>query len=74
VAPTKSPGALLSGLIGQSLVYTESLAGGLFPEDDLEIRRYILLFDHLRAAALRPGQTLALLAEIAEELGKGGAG
>ena len=47
--------------------YTESLAGGLFLEDDLEIRRYILLFDHLRAAAMRPGQTLTLLAEIAEE-------
>ena len=60
--------------IDQSLVYTESLAGGLFLEDDLEIRRYILLFDHLRAAAMRPGQTLTLLAEIAEELGKGGAG
>lgn len=59
--------------VDQSLVYTESLAGGLFLEDDLEIRRYILLFDHLRAAAMRPGQTLTLLAEIAEELGKGGA-
>lgn len=57
----------------QSLAYTESLAGGLILEDDLEIRRYILLFDHLRAAAMRPAQTLTLLAEIAEELGKGGA-
>jgi transcriptional regulator with XRE-family HTH domain len=59
--------------IDQSLVYTESLAGGLFLEDDLEIRRYILLFDHLRAAAARPDETVALLAEIVEELGKGDA-
>jgi hypothetical protein len=60
--------------IDQSLVYTESLAGGVFLEDDLEIRRYILLFDQLRAAAARPDETVTLLVEIVEELGKGDAG
>jgi hypothetical protein len=50
------------------------IIGGLFLEDDLEIRRYILLFDHLRAAAARPDETVTLLAEIVEELGKGDAG
>ncbi len=48
----------------QSIVYTESAAGGLFLEEEAEIRRYILIFDHLRAAALRPEVTLTLLAEI----------
>jgi hypothetical protein len=51
----------------QSIVYTESAAGGLFLEQDEEIRRYILMFEHLRAAALRPQATAALLAAIAAE-------
>jgi transcriptional regulator with XRE-family HTH domain len=48
-----------------SIVYTESAAGGLFLEEEMEIRRYILIFDHLRAAALRPEATVSLLADIA---------
>jgi transcriptional regulator with XRE-family HTH domain len=51
----------------QSIVYTESAAGGLFLEEEVEIRRYMLMFEHLRAAALRPEATLMLLAEIAAE-------
>ncbi len=51
----------------QSIVYTESAAGGLFLEQDEEIRRYILMFEHLRAAALRPQATATLLAAIAAE-------
>lgn len=58
----------------QSLVYIDSMAGDLFLEDDAEIRRYILMFEHLRAAAMRPDETLTLLAAITQELGKGGAG
>jgi len=50
----------------QSIVYIDSMAGDLFMEDDLEIRRYILMFEHLRAAARRPDETLALLAAVAE--------
>jgi hypothetical protein len=49
----------------QSLVYLESMAGDLFLEDDTEIRRYILMFEHLRAAARRPDESLTLLAAIA---------
>lgn len=49
-----------------NIVYLDSMAGDLFLEDDLEIRRYILMFEHLRAAALRPDETVALLAAIAE--------
>ena len=51
----------------QSIVYIDSMAGDLFLEDDAEIRRYILMFQHMRAAALRPDQTLSLLAAAAEE-------
>jgi transcriptional regulator with XRE-family HTH domain len=58
----------------QSLVYIESLAGDLFLEDEKEIRRYILIFEHLRAAGMRPDETVALLAAMAEELAKGGGG
>jgi hypothetical protein len=50
----------------RSLVYLDSMAGDLFLEDDLEIRRYILMFEHLRAAALRPDEAAALLAAAAE--------
>jgi hypothetical protein len=49
----------------QSLVYIDSMAGDLFLEDDMEIRRYILMFEHLRAAALRPDESVTLLAAIA---------
>lgn len=48
------------------LVYIDSMAGDLFLEDETEIRRYILIFEHLRAAALRPDETAALLAAVAD--------
>jgi transcriptional regulator with XRE-family HTH domain len=51
----------------QPIVYTESAAGGLFLEEEDEIRRYTLMFGHLRAAALRPGATADALAAIAAE-------
>jgi transcriptional regulator with XRE-family HTH domain len=51
-----------------SLIYMESLAGDLFLENSTEIRRYIQNFDHLRAAALRPDETVALLTEAADKL------
>lgn len=48
----------------QSIVYTESKAGGLFLEEEVDLSRYKLMFEHLRAAALRPEATVSLLAEI----------
>jgi len=54
-------------LADQSIVYAESAAGGLFLEEEVEIRRYMLMFEHLRAAALRPDETVTLLAAIAAE-------
>jgi transcriptional regulator with XRE-family HTH domain len=51
-----------------SLIYMESLAGDLFLENSTDISRYIENFQHLRAAALRPDETIALLAEVADNL------
>jgi transcriptional regulator with XRE-family HTH domain len=50
-----------------SIVYVESAAGGLFLEQDPEIRRYILMFEHLRAAASGLDATAALLEAIVSE-------
>jgi uncharacterized protein DUF5753 len=52
----------------QRIVYTDSPAGGLFLEEEVEIRRYMPMFEHLRAAALRPDETVTLLAAIAAEI------
>jgi transcriptional regulator with XRE-family HTH domain len=49
----------------RAIVYTESAAGGLFLEEEDEIRRYTLMFGHLRAAALRPSATADTLAAVA---------
>jgi hypothetical protein len=62
------------GRADPSIVYTESAAGGLFLEEDTELERYTLMFGHLRAAALRPDATVALLAETAEACTRGSAG
>jgi transcriptional regulator with XRE-family HTH domain len=50
-----------------SIVYVESAAGGLFLEEDAEMRRYILMFEHLRAAASGLDATAALLEAIVSE-------
>lgn len=51
-----------------SIVYIESAAGGLFLEEAVAIRRYILMFEHLRAAALGLDATADLLRAIAAEI------
>lgn len=51
----------------RSIVYIESAAGGLFLEEAVAIRRYILMFEHLRAAALGLDATADLLCAIAAE-------
>ena len=56
------------GMADQSIVYVESAAGGLFLEEETEIRRYTLMFEHLRAAASGLDATAALLAEIVAEI------
>jgi hypothetical protein len=46
----------------------ESLAGDLFLENSTDISRYAENFQHLRAAALRPDETVALFTEVADKL------
>lgn len=53
------------------LVYVDTLAGDIFLEADDDIRRYKVMFDHLRAAALSPSDSARLITTISEKL-KGG--
>jgi transcriptional regulator with XRE-family HTH domain len=48
-------------------VYAENATGGLFLEKGEELRKYIFIFDHIRAAALSPEESSALLAKLAKE-------
>ncbi|TMM40233.1 MAG: helix-turn-helix domain-containing protein [Actinobacteria bacterium] len=50
------------------VVFAENAAGGLFLEKDEELRRYHFIFDHLRASALPPDESVALLAARVKEL------
>jgi len=49
------------------VVFAENATGGLFLEKTEELRKYVFIFDHIRAAALRPEESVALLAELAKE-------
>jgi transcriptional regulator with XRE-family HTH domain len=51
-----------------TVVYLEHLTGSLFLESDEEIRRYTLVFDHLRAEALGTAPSIDLIARVAAEL------
>ena len=47
------------------VVHIDSLAGDLFLEKEADLRRYHLLFEHLRAVAASPEQTTKMLAALA---------
>jgi transcriptional regulator with XRE-family HTH domain len=49
------------------VVYAENATGGLFLEKREELQKYIFIFDHIRAAAMRPEESVALIAKLAEE-------
>ncbi|GAB7049343.1 helix-turn-helix domain-containing protein [Catenuloplanes indicus] len=49
------------------VVYAENATGGLFLEKADELRKYVFIFDHIRAAALRPEESVSLLADLAKE-------
>jgi transcriptional regulator with XRE-family HTH domain len=53
------------------LVYIDTMAGDLFLEAEGELRRYATMFDHLRAVALSPNETVSLMTAVAASL-KGG--
>jgi hypothetical protein len=52
-----------------TVVYLEHLTGSLFLEAEEEIRRYTVVFDHLRAEALGKAASADLIARAAAELG-----
>lgn len=55
------------GAVAPDIVCVESLAGDIFLESEAEIDRYGLIFDHLRAMALSPRDTSALVATLMNE-------
>jgi transcriptional regulator with XRE-family HTH domain len=51
----------------QDLVFAAHAAGGLFLEKEDELQRYAFIFDHLRANALRPDESINMIATLAKE-------
>ncbi|MER7460473.1 helix-turn-helix transcriptional regulator [Micromonospora sp. NPDC126480] len=49
------------------VVYAENATGGLFLEKSDELQKYSFIFDHIRAAAIRPDESVAHIAKLAEE-------
>jgi hypothetical protein len=49
------------------VIYVDSMAGELFLEEESDIRRYRLVFEHLRAVAASPDASRSLIASIATE-------
>jgi transcriptional regulator with XRE-family HTH domain len=47
------------------VVYIDHMAGELFLEEEMDVRRYKLVFEHLRAVAVSPGASRSLLADLA---------
>jgi len=50
-----------------AVVYAENATGGLFLEKAEELRKYDFIFDHIRAAALRPEESASVIAKLAKE-------
>jgi hypothetical protein len=50
-----------------AVVYLEHLTGCLFVEEEAEVRRYRVVFDHLCAEALGTGQSIDLIARVTGE-------
>jgi transcriptional regulator with XRE-family HTH domain len=49
------------------VIYVESMAGELFLEQESDVRRYKLVFEHLRAVSASPDTSRSLLASLATE-------
>jgi transcriptional regulator with XRE-family HTH domain len=50
------------------VVYVDSPAGNIYLEKDKDLRRYTLVFDHLRAAALPPDESIPFIEHVARGL------
>jgi hypothetical protein len=53
------------------VVYVEYTTAGVYLEQESDVARYTVMFDHLRAAALRPEETAVRLNQMAERLRAG---
>ncbi|WP_424185684.1 helix-turn-helix domain-containing protein [Actinokineospora sp. G85] len=53
------------------VVYVENSMSGVYLEEPSDVHRYALIFDHLRAAALRPDDTADMVERAAERLTRG---
>ena len=49
------------------VIYIDSMAGELFLEEEAEVRRYRVMFEHLRAVASSPDVSRSLVASIIAE-------
>ncbi|GAA3931600.1 helix-turn-helix transcriptional regulator [Actinomadura viridis] len=52
--------------VGSAVVYLDGQAGDMFLEEEADVSRYTLVFEHLRAAALDPAGSARLIAEAAD--------
>jgi hypothetical protein len=59
---------LLKFLDFPSVVYIENLTGGLYLDEAAEVERYSLVLDHLRATALDPQESVALIRRVIGDL------
>ncbi|HEV2778586.1 MAG TPA: helix-turn-helix transcriptional regulator [Actinophytocola sp.] len=50
------------------VVYVENTISGSYLEEPSDVYRYTLMFDHLRAAAMKPADTLLMVGEVADGL------
>jgi transcriptional regulator with XRE-family HTH domain len=49
------------------VVFAENATGGLFLEKNDELRKYVFIFDHIRATALPPEESIRMISKLAEE-------
>ena len=49
------------------VIYIDTMAGELFLEEEGDVRRYKLMFEHLRAVAASPNATRSLIASLGAE-------
>lgn len=59
---------IYEGSVHQEYCFASNAAGGLFLEKDEELRRYSFIFDQLCSNALRPEESVSLMAGLAKEL------
>ena len=50
------------------VIYIDSMAGDLFLEEESDVRRYTLVFEHLRAVAVSPDASRSLVVSLAAEV------